>query len=111
MSRAQIHGFMGIWLKMKTTLELPDELMREIKVRAAREDRRLKDLVAELLRDGLIARTGRTADRKQARVALPLVTCLHEAVDAEEITPDRASAILLEEEEAAASSRHRVAGR
>ncbi|MGE0057227.1 MAG: antitoxin, partial [Dehalococcoidia bacterium] len=40
---------------MKTTLELPDDLMREIKVRAAREDRKLKDLVTELLRKGLAA--------------------------------------------------------
>ena len=38
---------------MKTTLELPDELMREIKILAAREDRKLKDVVPELLRRGL----------------------------------------------------------
>ena len=40
---------------MKTTLELPDHLMREVKVRAAQEGRKLKDLVAELLRLGLDA--------------------------------------------------------
>lgn len=38
---------------MKTTLELPDELMRAIKVRAARSNRRLKDVVAELLEKGM----------------------------------------------------------
>jgi plasmid stability protein len=32
---------------MKTTLDLPDPLMRKIKVRAAGEGRKLKDLVAE----------------------------------------------------------------
>jgi plasmid stability protein len=40
---------------MKTTLELPDHLMREVKIRAAREGRKLKELVAELLRRGLDA--------------------------------------------------------
>lgn len=38
---------------MKTTLELPDELMRAVKVRAAATDRKLKDVVAELIRRGL----------------------------------------------------------
>ncbi len=40
---------------MKTTLELPDELMRQIKIRAAASDRKLKDTVAELIRRGLQA--------------------------------------------------------
>lgn len=38
---------------MKTTLELPDELMRSLKIRAAQTDRKLKDLVADLIRRGL----------------------------------------------------------
>lgn len=38
---------------MRTTLDLPDPLMRRIKVKAAQEDRKLKDLVAELLEAGL----------------------------------------------------------
>ena len=38
---------------MKTTLELPDELMRAIKVRAAQQDRKIKDVVTELLRRAL----------------------------------------------------------
>lgn len=40
---------------MKTTLELPDELMRAVKIRAASTDRRLRDVVAELIRRGLEA--------------------------------------------------------
>lgn len=40
---------------MKTTLELPDELMRQIKIRAAASDRKLKDTVEELIRRGLKA--------------------------------------------------------
>jgi hypothetical protein len=38
---------------MKTTLELPNELVRAVKVRAAQSNRKLKDLVAELIERGL----------------------------------------------------------
>lgn len=86
---------------MKTTLDLPDDLMRAVKVRAAREDRRLKDLVAELLREGL----RRSAERPRTRrkVRLPLVHCGHPARAGEEMTPDRVAQILLDEEVDAAS--------
>ena len=40
---------------MKTTLDLPDSLMRRVKVRAASEGRKLKDLASELLKAGLEA--------------------------------------------------------
>ncbi|MDE2149006.1 MAG: hypothetical protein KGJ55_04040 [Gammaproteobacteria bacterium] len=40
---------------MKTTLELPDELMRALKMRAASSDRRLKDVVTEAIAAGLAA--------------------------------------------------------
>lgn len=40
---------------MKTTLELPDDLMRKLRIRAAENDRRLKDVVTELLERGLEA--------------------------------------------------------
>jgi len=35
---------------MKTTLEIPDELYRQAKVKAATENRKMKDLVSEGLR-------------------------------------------------------------
>jgi plasmid stability protein len=38
---------------MKTTLDLPDEILREIKLRAVVQGRTLKELVADLLRQGL----------------------------------------------------------
>ena len=40
---------------MKTTLDLPADLVKEVKLRAVHEDKKLKDAVAELLRDGLAA--------------------------------------------------------
>ena len=43
-------------INMRTTLDLPDELVTEIKILAAQERSSLKDLIAELLRNGLKAR-------------------------------------------------------
>lgn len=41
---------------MKTTIELPDELLIEVKIEAARQKKKLKELVPELVRAGLSAR-------------------------------------------------------
>ena len=38
---------------MKTTVELPDDLLKEVKLLAVDEGRKLKDVVADLLRNGL----------------------------------------------------------
>ena len=39
---------------MKITLDLPDELVREVKLRAVVQRRTVKDLIAEFLRQGLV---------------------------------------------------------
>jgi hypothetical protein len=38
---------------MKTTLDLPDVLVKQVKLRALQEGRKLKDAVADLLMKGL----------------------------------------------------------
>ena len=38
---------------MKTTLDLPSDLLREVELRAVHEGRKLKDVVAEIIRRGL----------------------------------------------------------
>ena len=38
---------------MKATFDLPNDLVREIKLRAVNEGRKLKDVVADLIRRGL----------------------------------------------------------
>ena len=81
---------------MKTTLDLPDDVLREIKVRAAQENRRLKDVVAELLRQGLAADRGEAAGRPR-RVRVPLVHC-EPASPEQEMTPERAARSLLDDE-------------
>ncbi len=84
---------------MKTTLDLPDDLMREVKIRAVTENRKLKDAIADLLRRGLSQR--RSERKVRHRVTLPIVECSHRARSGEEITPERAARILLDEESGA----------
>lgn len=40
---------------MKTTLEMPDDLMRRIKLRAVERNQKLKDTIAQLLEAGIAA--------------------------------------------------------
>lgn len=40
---------------MKTTLELPDELMRRVKLRAVHRNQKLKDAIMQLLELGMAA--------------------------------------------------------
>ncbi|MCG6926976.1 MAG: antitoxin [Acidobacteria bacterium] len=81
---------------MKTTLDLPDDLMREVKIKAVNENRKLKDAIADLLRRGLAEETRAQGIRRRAR--LPLVQCAHQARPEEEMTPDRVAEVLLAEE-------------
>jgi len=82
---------------MKTTLDLPPELVRAIKIRAAEDERKLKDTVATLLRRGL-EREGEPGPPARRRVKLPLVRCSRHARPGQEILPERAAEILLGEE-------------
>ena len=41
--------------EMKTTLDLPDDLMRQVKIRAVHEQKKLKDAIAEFIRKGMAA--------------------------------------------------------
>ena len=89
---------------MKTTLDLPDALVKQVKLRAVREGRKLKDAVADLLRKGLAAATKEGSNTKAAVVGrdretgLPLIECKHTASPTEELTPERAADILLAQE-------------
>ena len=69
---------------MKTTLELPDALMKQVKIRAVREGKKLKDAVADLLRKGLASSKapvlrphGRKSPRvfKDEKTGLPVILC------------------------------------
>ena len=66
---------------MKTTFDLPPELVRELKLRAVHEGRKLKDVAADLLKRGLAGPETTTKSRPakpeieiQAS-GLPVVRC------------------------------------
>ena len=88
---------------MKTTLDLPDALVKQVKLRALCEGQKLKDAMAELLRKGLAAADTEpdlpapviTRDKK---TGLPLIECKQAAAPEEELTPERVAEILLAQE-------------
>jgi len=82
---------------MKMTLDLPDDLIRTIKIRAAKENRKLKDAIADLLRSGLSRKPVKQKIVRK-RVRLPLVRCAHEARPGDEMSPERVAEILAAEE-------------
>ena len=53
--------FMVIWVMAKTTLELPTDLVRRVKTRAAEQGRSMKSLITEALENTL--RATRSAPR------------------------------------------------
>jgi hypothetical protein len=55
---------------MKVTIELPDDLMKQIRLHAVAKDNQLADAVAELLRKGLAAQGKRRALAGPAKAAL-----------------------------------------
>lgn len=71
---------------MKTTLDLPDELMREMKLRAVIQGRTLRDLVADFLRQGLGMAAQKTPETSPlgsmveiAANGLPVIRCRADA--------------------------------
>jgi hypothetical protein len=69
--RVRFDRILGLWEygDMKTTLELPDELMRQVKLRAVHRNQKLKDAITQLLQIGIAA----AADaEKVRRVPKPL---------------------------------------
>ena len=79
---------------MKTTLDLPPELVREMKMRAAREGRKLRDVATEIFRRGL-GQTPATSVTTPRRVHLPLVPC-HASPN--EMSADQLADVLLKQE-------------
>lgn len=83
---------------MKTTLDIPDDLLRTMKMQAVQEGRKFKDMAAEVFRRGL-ARPQASASRAvRHRVKLPLVKCRHPAPPKKELTADKVAAVLLKQE-------------
>jgi plasmid stability protein len=84
---------------MKTTIDLPDALVRQLKLRAVRDGRKFKDLAAELLRVGLAgqpkaAKTPRPVITNDRKTGLPVIQCPRTAP----LPPDEVADILTQQE-------------
>jgi len=82
---------------MKTTLDLPAELVREMKLRAADEGRKLRDVATEIFRRGLMQPSSLVATA-QHRVKLPLIKCDKTKSPAKQITAEQVADVLLKQE-------------
>jgi len=58
---------------MKTTIDLPEDLVREMKFRAVHEGRKLREVAEEVFRRGLAAPSAPREPGGRHRVKLPLV--------------------------------------
>lgn len=89
---------------MKTTLDLPDGLVKQVKLLALREGKKLKDAMAELLRRGLAASRSTSPEMAEPvltndkKTRLPLIRCTKAAPPHAELTPERVADILLAQE-------------
>ena len=55
---------------MKTTLDLPDALVKQVKLRSVHEGRKLKDTFAELISKGLAAESNGSITKVRADAAM-----------------------------------------
>lgn len=96
---------MGSWQtgNMKITVDLPDALVKEIKLRALYDGQKLKDAIADLLRKGLDAPSAPPEDSDgpgftiDPETRLPIIP-YRRRPPSEELTPDRMKEILLQQE-------------
>jgi len=87
---------------MKTTVELPESLVKQVKLRAVQDGRKLKDVIADLLRKGLGVAVENEREtpkiKKDRKTRLPVIQCKHPATPDEEMTPERVAEILSAQE-------------
>ncbi len=79
---------------MKTTIELPDDLIRRIKMQAASEGRSMKDLLTEVLNDLFRQNKKMKKMKILSHSEMPIIKGGHKARPDEEITPERVAQVL-----------------
>jgi hypothetical protein len=77
---------------MKTTIDIPDELIRAVKIRAAQQGRTVRELVSEYIASGL---NTPPAQQQRDAVAFPVIPT---AADAPIATMTRAQIVAFEHE-------------
>lgn len=64
---------------MKTTIDIPEDLVRTMKMRAVQERRKFKDVATEIFRRGLSVPDEAAVRSVRRRVKLPLIIAPHGA--------------------------------
>lgn len=95
--------FAGKLARMKMTVDLPEELVKRVKLSAVKDGVKLKDAVVALLRAGLERRKTepplrKPKFRKSKVTGLPVITGGRRAKPREELTPGRVAQILLDQD-------------
>ena len=88
---------------MKTTIELPDDLVRRLKMRAVRDGRKFKDVAADMLRQGLAHSSSSKALSKprivrDKKTGFPMLEPPDPSVPSCPPTPEEIDQILLDQE-------------
>jgi plasmid stability protein len=88
---------------VKTTLDLPDELVRRLKLRAVHSGRKLKEVAADMLAAGLAVPLAGSSEEpavvvKDKKTGLPVIRCRRSAPRGQELTPERVAEILTAQE-------------
>ncbi|MFK7850138.1 MAG: antitoxin [Akkermansiaceae bacterium] len=78
---------------MKTTLDLPEELIREMKIRAATEGRKLREIATEVIQRGLQKPPSEPKSTRK-RIEFPILKC--EAPATRQFTPEELDEILFQ---------------
>lgn len=81
---------------MKTTLDLPEELVREMKIRAAKEGRKLREVATEIIQKGLASPERMNKTGKGRRVKFPILKCESPAI--RQFTPEELDEILYQQD-------------
>lgn len=90
---------------MKTTIDLPDALVMQVKLRALRENKKLKETVAELLTRGLASSVESELPLPEAVIAIdertgfPIIIGGRPAAPGQELTNERIANILAAQED------------
>jgi plasmid stability protein len=94
---SQIDRKPEIWkvCSMKTTLDLPEEIVREMKIRAVREGRKLRDVAREIIQCGLTQPPPKPANAVK-KIEFPLIECQGPAT--RQFTPEELANVLLQQE-------------
>ncbi len=96
----QLDGKLESWqfIDVKTTLDIPDDLLRAMKMRAVQEGRKFKDVATEIFRRGLAQPAMAANSGGGQRVKLPLIQCRHAAASQAKLSPNQVADVLLTQE-------------